>query len=186
MIIEFLTFALVLITAFYAWATFQMLGVMSEQSEALNRPYVSISPFLEPDNPIFSLRISNIGKTGASNLRLNIDRSFYKFGEVSESNDISKFNAFTQPIDSFPPGAEIIFALAQGFVIFGKDADATKVPQTFTITATYSFGKRTVIEVNNIDLRPYLHADVPQDATIRKLAEMNKHLKQITTTLAKP
>ncbi len=55
-----LTGALVLVTAFYAWATYRILKanervveVMHEQAAAIARPYVTITPFLELDNPIF-------------------------------------------------------------------------------------------------------------------------------------
>lgn len=185
MTIEILTALLVLITGFYAWATYRMLGVMAEQAEATTRPYISISTFLEPDNPIFYLRISNTGKTSASNLRLSIDRSFWKFGESTSRSDISTFGVFNQPIDSFAPGSEIVVSLAQGFVIFAENADQTKVPQCFAVTASYGYGKRTVTEVSNIDLRPYRNANVPQDATIRKLGEISDTLKALADKLGR-
>jgi hypothetical protein len=153
---------------------------MSEQSEAITRPYISVGICLEADNPIFYLRISNTGKTGATNLRLKIDRSFFKFGEAAESSDISKYNAFNQEIDSFPPNSEMIFSLAQGFVVFADDADNSKTPKCFTVTATYSYSNRTITEETRIDLRPYLNADVPQDATVRKLKEISKSLEKIS------
>ena len=80
MVIDYLTGVLVLITGFYASATFRILRanenvveVMHEQAEAVTRPYVSVAPVLEPDNPIFYLRISNTGKTAANKLKLTID-----------------------------------------------------------------------------------------------------------------
>ncbi len=67
--IAFLTGLLVLITGFYAWATYRILKAnelvveaMREQSEATYRPYVTAGVYLEPDNPIFYLRIANTGK----------------------------------------------------------------------------------------------------------------------------
>ena len=51
--IEVLTTLLVVITGFYAWATCrilraneQVVSVMQEQSEAINRPYIAVSTFL--------------------------------------------------------------------------------------------------------------------------------------------
>jgi hypothetical protein len=186
MTVEILTAALVLITAFYAWATFKILRanervveVMRDQAIATSRPYVVVAPLLEFDNPIFYLRISNLGRTAATNLRLTIDKSFFKFGEESKDRDLASFTAFNRPIDSFPPGGEITFALAQGFKIFEGNAENPKLPHTFSVTAEYGFADKQVREVNQIDLRPYLNADIPQDAYVRKLKDINESLKTI-------
>ena len=188
MTIELLTAALVLITAFYAWATFKILRanervveVMHEQAIAESRPYVVVAPVLELDNPIFYLRISNPGRTSATNLRLTIDKSFFKFGEESKDRDLASFTAFNQSIDSFPPGSAITFSLAQGFKIFEGKTEHPKLPHTFSVTAEYEFADKQVREVNRIDLRPYLNADIPQDAYMRKLKEISESLKKIAS-----
>lgn len=185
--IEFLTALLVVITGFYAWVTYRILKAnervveaMREQSEATYRPYVTVTPYLEPDNPIFYLRIANLGKTAANDLRLAIDRSFFKFGERSERNDLASFAVFNQPIDSLPPDSEIVFGLAQGFVVFAEGADPSTCPTTFTVTAAYKFGAKQVEERHVIDLKPYLHADVPQDPVIRKLKAINDSIGKLT------
>lgn len=190
MVLEVLTGALVVITAFYAWATYKILkanesvvDAMREETLATTRPYVVVAPVLEVDNPIFYLRISNTGRTSATNLRLTIDKSFFRFGEQSESRDLASFTAFTQPIDSFPPGAEITFALAQGFKVFEGNAENPAMPHTFAVTANYEFSGRKVEEVNRIDLRPYLGADIPQDAQIRKLKDISESLKKIAGSI---
>ena len=185
--IAVLTGILVVITAFYAWVTFRILRAnervveaMREQSEATYRPYVTVAPFLEPDNPIFYLRIANLGKTAATDLHLSIDRSFFKFGKRSEQNDLSSFSAFNNPIDSLAPGSEIIFGLAQGFVVFAEGVDPSTCPTIFTVTAKYKFAAKHVEELHVVDLRPYLHADVPQDPVIRKLSAINDSLGKLT------
>lgn len=174
--IEFLTALLVVITGIYAWVTYRILKAnervveaMGEQSEATYRPYVTVTPFLEPDNPIFFLRIANLGKTAANELRLSLDRSFFQFGERSERHDLASFAVFNHPIGSLPPGSEMIFGLAQGFVVFAAGADPSTCPTTFTVTASYKFGSRQVEERHVVDLRPYRNAHVPQDPVIRKL-----------------
>jgi hypothetical protein len=184
MIIELLTTALVLITAFYAWATYKILranekvvDVMHQQSMAMLRPYIVVAPVLEVDNPLFYLRISNSGKTAALNLRLTIDKSFFKFGEKSQGCDLATLTAFNQPIVSFSPGSEITFALAQGFKVFAEGKEDSALPHTFTVTAEYEFEGAQVKEENHIDLRPYLGADIPQDAYIRKLKAMSESLR---------
>lgn len=191
--IEILTGALVIITGFYAWATYQILKankrvveVMQEQNEAINRPYVTVSPKLEPDNPIFYLTVSNTGRTSARNLRLSIDRSFYKFGESNPESDLATCSAFTQPIDAFAPGSEMTFSLAQGFVIFAENADESILPKKFTIVAEYEYGlDRSVKESHTIDLRPYLGADVPQEALIRKMKDLIKAVEKVANSAKK-
>ena len=183
MVLELLTAALVIITGFYAWATFKILRANEKVVEAMHsqaiatvRPYVVVGPSLEVDNPIFYLRVSNLGRSAATNLRLSIDKSFFMFGE---NRDLAGLSVFNQAIDSFPPGAEITFALAQGFKVFEGDAENPKLPHTFSVTAAYEFADRKVEEVNRIDLRPYLGAGIPQDAYVRKLKEISESLKTV-------
>ena len=192
MVIDYLTGALVLITAFYAWATFRILRanekvveVMHEQAEAVTRPYVTVAPILEPDNPIFYLRISNTGKTSARKLKLSIDKSFHKFGEKSGEKDLATFAAFNNVIESFPPGAEITFSLAQSFKLFAEDADKEILPQHFTITAEYSYADKTVKEDNIIDLKAYYGSDIPQDPYVRKLKNIRKAIEKVATNVSK-
>lgn len=192
-IIEILTGALVVITGFYAWATYHILkankrvvDVMQEQNEAMSRPYVTISPKLEPDNPIFYLTICNTGRTSARNLRLTLDKSFHKFGEKNPDSDLAACAAFSQPIEAFSPGSEMTFSLAQGFVVFAQDADDSLMPKKFTIHAEYEYGvDRVVKESHIIDLRPYLGADVPQEALIRKMKDLIKALEKIASNVKK-
>lgn len=187
MVLEILTGLLVLITGFYAWATYRMLranekviAVMKEQSEAMTRPYVNAFPVLEADNPIFYLRIKNTGKTAAQNLKLSIDKSFFKFGEERKENNLSEHRAFKDVITSFHPGSEIDFSLAQGFVVFGDKANEETMPTEFTVVAEYSYDGKTVKETSIIDLRPYLGANIPQDAYIRKLKDIAEAVKGIS------
>lgn len=142
--IEILTAILVVITGIYAWFTFRILKAnekvveqMRSQQEAMYRPYISVSPVVYPENPIVILKIKNSGLTAAHNLRLSLDKDFYKFGKKEEENNLRSLTAFKKPIDSFVPGAEIFFYLAQSFVIFGKKADPNLTPTSFTVTAEY-------------------------------------------------
>jgi hypothetical protein len=189
---EILTAALVLITGFYAWATYKILkanervvDVMREQAEAMTRPYVTVSALIEPDNPIFYLRIFNAGKTAATDLKLSLDRSFYRFAEKNEKKNLADYAAFKDTITSFSPGAEIVFSLAQSFVIFGDHADSSVTPSCFTITAEFSYAGKRVKEVNTIDLRPYLGASIPQEAYVRKLKAINESIQEVAKRLEK-
>jgi hypothetical protein len=191
MIIELLTAVLVIITAFYAWATYRILRanekvveVMHEQAEVMTRPYVSIASVLEPDNPIFYLRISNTGKTAAHNLKLTLDKMFFQFGEQSVEASLASHPAFNQIIDAFPPGAELVFSLAQSFKIFSEDANREMLPTTFCVLAKYSYGDKVVEENNIIDLRPYFGANLPQDPYVRKLKDISKAIDNMSRSFS--
>jgi len=185
MTIEIFTGILVLITAIYAWVTYQILranqGVLCEmqlQQEALQRPYVSVAPVAYPESHIFYLQIKNTGKTGANNMRLSIDKDYYQFGEKKEGNNLRNLRAFSSPINSFAPGAEITFYLGSGFKILGKDADEDLTPSVFTVTTTYEFGNKTVEEKSVIDLNPYTNSVIPHDPIVSELTEIKKAISK--------
>jgi hypothetical protein len=185
--IELLTAVLVAITAFYAWATFRILqanekvvSIMREQSEALSRPYVSINTFLVPKSSVVYLRICNIGKTAAIKLRLELDRDFYKYGQSDERRNLAGHSAFQDTIDCFPPNAELVFALAQGFVIFGSNSDPNVTPPSFSIKATYSYAQKTVTEVTSVDLKPYLYSQPEPSPLLDRLEGIEKAIGKIS------
>lgn len=185
--IEVITAVLVAITAFYAWATFRILqanervvSLMQEQSEAISRPYISISTFLVSKSSVVYLRICNTGKTAAIKLKLELDRDFYKYGKSQEGHNLAGLNAFQDAIDCFPPKAELIFALAQGFVIFGSNSDPNVTPPIFTIKATYSYSQKTVTEVTSVDLKPYLYSQPEPAPLLDRLEAIEKAIEKIS------
>jgi len=135
-IIDYLTAALVLITAIYAYLTYKMVRTseasveaVREQSEVILRPYVTISPFVRPHTSLLYLRIENTGKAATEDLRLSMDKDFFRFGEANQpARNLRMMKVFVEPIKSFPPGGKLIFALCQGFVIFAKNADQAVIP----------------------------------------------------------
>ena len=87
-------------------------------------------------------------------------------------------NAFSLPIDNFPPGAELLFALGQGWVLFGEKSNPNATPVQFNITATYEFYGKTVEETNRIDLQPYLGAEGEHDPLVEELERIRKVLEK--------
>jgi len=184
---EYLTAALALITGIYAYLTYKIakaseasVQALREQSEAMLRPYITVAPFVRPHTPLLYLRVENSGRTGAENVRLTIDRDFYKFGEADRpEKNLRTMSAFTTPIDNFPPGNELLFALGQGWVIFGENARPDITPPQFSVIASYEFRGRNVEEVNRIDLRPYIGSEGERDPLVEELerirAVMEKH-----------
>jgi hypothetical protein len=155
---------------------------MKQQVDSLIRPYITINAFLNPRHPLFYIKISNTGKTAAQNLRLEIDRPFYQYGRKNEDHNIANFSAFQEPFVSFSPGASLIFALAQGFVIFGKDAKADVTPKQFSVKATYMYAGATIVEITHIDLQPYLNSQSEPYPLIDELEKIGKAIEKSNKT----
>lgn len=180
--IDYLTAILVFVTTIYSYLTYKMakaseasVQAMREQSEAMLRPYVSVSTYVRPHTTVLYLRIENTGRTGAENLRLSMDKDFFQFGEAKQpEGNLRTKAAFDDTIQSLPPGGSLVFALAQGFVIFAPDADASVVPQQFTVTATYGFAGKQVSETHRIDLRPYIDSEGERDPVVEELERLRK------------
>lgn len=189
MVLEILTFILVIITAIYAYLTYRLVKASEAsvetikiQSEAMLRPYIVITSFIRPHTPILYLRIRNNGQTSAQNLNLTLDRDFFQFGDKQPNRNLRTMGAFLTPIDSFPPNAELIFALAQGFVLFSIDANSEVTPVQFNVTARYEFFGKSVDEVNFIDLRPYINSEGERDPVVEELERIKKVLEKIATS----
>lgn len=186
MIIEYLTAILALITAIYAYLTHRMakaseasVDAMRDQSEAMLRPYITASPFIRPHTPFLYLRVKNTGRMGAQNLRLTLDRDFFQFGEKDRvDKNLRIISAFSTPIDSFPPGAELIFALGQGWVLFGENAQPDVSPTQFNVTATYEFLGKRVEEVHRVDLRPYIGTEGERNPVVEELERIRKVMEE--------
>ena len=179
------TLVLVAITGFYAFVTFRIMKAnertvtaMSEQTESATRPYVSIGLITVPNVHLFYLRVTNSGKTGARDVRLTLDRDFYQYGKRDGTN-LREVTAFQEPIEQLPPGAEIVFGLAMGPQFVGDQLDSALTPPVFSITATYSYGDRTVTEVTTIDARPYRGAMHLPSPVAKELDAIKEQLEKI-------
>lgn len=189
MVIEVLTAILVVITGFYAYVTFRMLKVnqemaaaVREQIESSLRPYVSVGLILE-QFPIFHLRIANQGRTSANNLRLTISHDFFSFADKREEMNLAGLNAFNNEIPCFAPGMELIFPLAQSFVVFADKADPAVTPSKFSVTARYSYGDKTVEERTDVDLTAYLRTAPRPDVRTDELKKISESLDKLVEKL---
>lgn len=186
MVIEILTGILVLVTMGYAYLTYRLaqaseasVVAMQNQSEALLRPYIAVATFIRPHTPYLYMRVKNIGKTGAQNLQLTLDRDFFQFGHKDRSEkNLRLMSAFSNPIDSFPPGAELIFALGPGWEFFGENERPDICPTQFNITAIYEYLGKKVKEEHRIDLRPYLGTEGELDPVVEELEKIRKIMEK--------
>lgn len=186
MVNEALTAILVLITGIYAYLTYRMakmseasLEEMRQQSEAAMRPYVVVTHFVPSHLPVIYLRIANIGKSSALNLKLSIDKDFFQYGGTQDDRNLKNATAFNVPLDSFPPNAELIFGLAQGWVLFQDGGHPDRCPTQFTITAQYEYSGKSVYEKHLIDLRGYIGAQGGHDAIVDELEKLRKMIEKV-------
>lgn len=183
---DLLTLALVVITAFYAWATLKilraneaMVSAMRDQQNAAMRPYITVSTSLRTGTQLFYLSIKNEGKTAALGLKLSLDKSFYQLGEKREERNIAKSAAFTRPIDSLPPECQLLFLLGNGPTLYGGSNGEDISPLQFQVTATYMAGSKLVSETSIIDLRPYINTDVPHDPVVEELSKLRESFDKL-------
>lgn len=190
--IDWLTLALVLITAFYAWATFRilranqaMVSTMREQQNAAMRPYILVSTSVRTGTQLLYLSIKNVGKTAALNLKLSLDKSFYQLGEKREDRDIANSAAFSRVIDSFPPDGQLLFLLGNGPTLYGGSNTEELSPLQFQVTVNYMSGSESISETSIVDLRPYINTDVPHDPIVEELGKLREEFKKLSKALEK-
>jgi len=183
--VEILIAVQVVVTAFYAWVSHRILQsnervveTLQDQVEGSLRPFVTAGVNAEL-LPNLYLRIRNEGKTPAYGLRLTISRDFFSFGDRSEELNLALQPAFNQEISSFPPGSELVFPLAQSFVIFGENADSTVTPSRFWVAARYRYGDHHAEEATEIDLTPYRGAAPAPNALALELRKIRECLAEI-------
>lgn len=177
------TFVLVGVTGVYVVITAKILkanqrtvAVMQQQFEASFRPYIVPSTFLVPGNYMISLQISNVGKSTAEDLQLNLDKDYYP-GREKDEVSLRKAYIFQNKVATFAPGERRVFYLGTGYDIF-EDSSSRK-PHRFTITATYSFSGKTVSEQTVIDLETYRGSQLqPQDAVVSQLKNIARLLEK--------
>ena len=123
---DWLTLALVAITAFYAYSTLKilraneaMVSAMREQQNAAMRPYILVSTNVRTGTQLLYLSIKNVGKTAALDLSLSLDKNFYQLGEKREERNIAKSAAFSRSIVSLPPDGQLLFLLGNGPTLYG-------------------------------------------------------------------
>lgn len=188
---EWLTLALVVITGFYAWATLRILRVneamvstMKDQQDAAMRPYLEVSMNVRTGTNILRLSIKNVGKTPALSLRLLLDRDFYQFCEKRPGSNLAEHPAFSNTIESFPPGSELLFDLGSGPTLYSSANNESLSPLVFSVTASYVAGKVSISEKSVVDLNPYIHTSIPTEPIVEELAKLRQEFSSMKKSLA--
>lgn len=189
---DWFTLTLVLVTAFYAYATFKilraneaMVKTMRDQQNAAMRPYIIISVNVRMGTQLLYLSIKNVGMTAAIDLRLSMDKNFYQLGEKHEERNIANSVAFSQTINSLPPDGQFLFLLGNGPTLYGESNSEGLSPLLFTITANYRSITDSYTETSVVDLRPYINTDAPYDPVVEELRSLRQEVTKLVKFLEK-
>ena len=182
---DWLTLALVIITAVYAWATFRILraneavvSAMEKQTEAQLRPYVVVTVAPRIGTTLLLLEVQNSGKSPAEDVRLTMDKDFFPHAERRESENIAKLPAFSQPIKSLAPGLRMQFILGVGGTTFSAGVDEALCPKVFSVRAEYRYAGHAYDENNTIDLQPMLHSAAIHDPVAEEIKRLRESLEK--------
>lgn len=189
---DWFTLTLVLVTAFYAYATFKilraneaMVKTMRDQQNAAMRPYIIISVNVRMGTQLLYLSIKNVGMTAAIDLRLSMDKNFFQLGEKREERNIANSVAFSQTINSLPPDGQFLFLLGNGPTLYGESNSEGLSPLLFTITANYRSITDSYTETSVVDLRPYINTDAPYDPIVEELRSLRQEVTKLVKFLEK-
>jgi hypothetical protein len=172
---------LVVVTGLYVFLTYQIAHANSkmaqhlvDQQEEMSRPIIAANIEIR-SQVLLVLVIRNVGRTVASNVRMSLDRDFFRFGQT-ESGNLRNLSIFQKESFTLAPGDLLRFDLAQGFVIFADDADESLVPKTFEIEIEYVSLRKPYKETIAVDLKPYQMTNWPKSELALEIESLAKVL----------
>ena len=180
---EILTFVLVVITAGYAYVTYRMamasehsVALMREQIDSMARPYVCLSLVKQRNSPFIYLRIENTGKTSAHNMTLKWGPEFEKVMHLKLLAMLNSAYIFKNNIATFPPNSPIKYLFGVGDSLIQDEKNEVQIP--LSITATYTFGKRTVSETTWLDVKQYHSTSLDKDPVVDAIDKLREVIDQ--------
>jgi hypothetical protein len=178
---------LVAITFVYAFITYRILvatrratDLMHRQFEESLRPYIAVDVFVERGSHIFRLRIRNLGKSAAANLRLSLDRDFCQFG--NPEHNLRNTYAFRENVATFPPNFELIFDLDVSHQVLGKKAPEV-TPTKFKVSWFYTFVDKHYEDSTEVDLETFLDSCANPEPLVDELRGISKSLEKLASAI---
>lgn len=161
------------LTAIYVYLNYRMERLMARQFEAALRPYICVDVFSFTGSTLLKLRIRNLGRSAARNLRFQLDKDVYQLSKMEEKFNFRAF--LSQPMHTFAPNAELIFNLGESNRIY---ADPTRIPLVFSIEAIYEFEKKKIRETTVIDLSHFRMAATVTEPLVEAVRKISQTLAQ--------
>ena len=153
---------------------------MHRQFEESLRPYIAVDVFVERGSHIFRLRIRNLGKSAAANLRLSLDRDFCQFG--NPEHNLRNTYAFRENVATFPPNFELIFDLDVSHQVLGKKAPEV-TPTKFKVSWFYTFVDKHYEDSTEVDLETFLDSCANPEPLVDELRGISKSLEKLASAI---
>jgi hypothetical protein len=131
------TMVLVIITAWYAFATWRMAKVMKQQSDASFAPIVVVR--LERRDGQVLLVLENVGRSSALDVQLSVDRLVPQESASHQPQNLSHDRLFQKPLRYLPGGSK--YELVLGGEPFAATMNEYRGP--FTLTVRYNWQGRS-------------------------------------------
>lgn len=184
-IIASATVASVIVAAVYAGLTYllarkngEMVALMKAQHREFIAPHVTLSLGIK-HSIITTVKIRNVGRSAARNVRLSLDRDFYQFAEHQPEKNVRKWPLFQQAMPCLGAGDEIFFMLCQGFNIDKEIGGVNITPSKFSISVVYEFGGVERSENYEVDLGFYFRTQQDRSQELEELEKIQKHLGKL-------
>jgi len=158
-----------------------MVKISHDQIRAQTRPYIQINAAPRPGNQIFQLIIMNSGQSAALSLKLDLAPEFRQFHDKNKK-PLQELALFKDSIQSFPPGAKIIFDLGVGYQFFQGNENDQVSPPKFSVTASYRDCDASYVETTNIDLNLFHQSTASKYGKLGELHEIKDELRSISSS----
>jgi hypothetical protein len=174
------TILLTVFTGVYVYLTYSGGRLVRDQLEESLRPLIVVDPVIDAVNRVFKLRIRNLGRSAATNLRMSLDRDMNMFG--SPELNLRQAYAFREGIATFGASAELTFELGVDWQMLRPDSEGMP-PARFSVNWSYNFAKKTYRESASVDFHVLTWSTSSPDALVRELQQTNKLLDKIADAL---
>lgn len=185
--IEILTGILVLVTAIYAWLTFNiarsnndMVKEVRTQIELQTRPIITVNTEIH-HHVMFMIRIWNSGNSPAENIRLKIDKDVYRYGKASPENNIRELYIFKVGLAALAPRDGYWIDIGAASDVGNAKDGQILVPEKFSMEATYAYGTKSYSESFTVDLKSYFYTS-GEKRTAEQIERIAKSLDEIVRT----
>lgn len=188
-VIAFATVASVVVAAIYAGLTYlvarkngEMVALMEAQYREFIAPHVTLSVGIK-HSVVTTIKIRNVGRSTAKNVRLSLDRDFYQFADHIPEKNVRNWPLFQRAMPCMGAGDEIFFMLCQGFNIDKEIGGVNITPSKFSILVAYEFGGVKRSEDYEIDLGFYSRTQQDRPQELEELEKIQKHLGKLVSVV---
>lgn len=179
------TVASVVVAGVYAGLTYllarkngEMVALMEAQHREFIAPHVVIAVGIK-HSIVTTIKVRNIGRSPARNVRLALNRDFYQFADYSAQKNLRNWPIFQKALPSLGVGDEIFFLLCRGADVDSIVDGINITPATFSITVTSEFAGAETSTVYPVDLTLYRRTGQDRPEELAELEKIRKSLEKL-------